>query len=492
MLVVSDSASERRAYWASLAAVVVLHLGILWIPAYNALVDFPFHLGRAWVLYTYDRTPFFQATFARVLDPMPNLAIDLIVPPLLYVLPPIVAGKVFLSSIVLLFALGCHLLAVTVYGRPSWAAPLAAFAVTNSAFLYGFVNSAFSTALFLVAFAVWLRLRPKWTAASWLAVAALATATYIAHLSGFVFLGLAMGVCWLLSLPQSRRIRISDLLDFSVLLPALLIQAYPWANRVRIAGNIDWGSFFKKVLGVGSVFIGFHYVLSVCTIVLFVAAFAIAAARGKPRIERLFFWLGAAFAVAAIACPSRLTAGGGAEADTRFFPPAFVFFVLSFTAVKRPAVTRLALPLAFAAMLLRLGDVGWTLARNGASAEQQVAALAKAAPDSRIYEFYVSPAGYQAKKLTRGNLNLSCYSLFLTQSVTSVFFAVRGVQPIYFRDPNWPLPWLAPSLAYLDAHSQMFDYVWGCNLGKTERDYLERKATLVSTGDACELWKLKK
>ena len=492
MLLVCDSVGERRAYRASLAAVVVLHLAILWIPAYNALVDFPYHLGRAWVLYAYDHTPFFQSTFERVLNPMPNLAIDLIVPPLLHVLPPIVAGKVFLSLIVLLFALGCHLLGVTVYGRPVWSAPLAVFAVTNSAFLYGFVNSAFSTALFLVTFAVWLRARRKWTAASWLAVTVLATATYIAHLSGFVFLVLAMGVCWLLDLSLSRRIRLADLLGFSVLLPALLIQAYPWANRVRLTGSMGWGTVLKKLLGLASVFLGFHYVLSACTIVVFVAAFAIAAARGEPRIERLFLWLGAAFTAAGLVCPSRVTAGGGAEADTRFFHPAFVFFALSFTARKRPAVAKLALPLAFGAMLLRLGDVGWTLGQNSSSAEGQMAALAKAEPHSGIYELLDQPASYQAMKLTRGNLNLPCYSLFLTQSIPSAFFAVRGVQPIYFRNPNWPVPWMTPSMAYLDAHSGMFDYVWGCKPDSAQRGYLERKATLAATGGGCELWELKK
>jgi hypothetical protein len=197
MLAVSDSVRARRTYWASLAAVIVLHLGVLWMPAYNTLVDYPVHLGRAWVLYSYDRTPFFQSTFARVWNPMPNLAMDLLVPPLLHILPPVIAGKVFLSSIVLLFALGCHLLAVTVHGRPHWTAALAAFAVLNSGFLYGFINSAFSTSLFLVTFAVWLRFHGEWTAKSWLGVAALATATYLAHLSGFVFLSLAMGICWL-------------------------------------------------------------------------------------------------------------------------------------------------------------------------------------------------------------------------------------------------------------------------------------------------------
>jgi hypothetical protein len=274
--------------------------------------------------------------------------------------------------------------------------------------------------------------------------------------------------------------------------PALLIQAYPWADRVRIAGHIDWGSPAKKLLGLASVFLGFHYALSACTIVLFGAAFAIAASGGKARMERTLLWLGAVFVLCSIVCPSQLTTGGGAEADTRFVPPGFVFLLLSFTAATRPAITRLALALAFAAMLLRLGDVGWALSRASSSAEGQIAALAKADPNTRIYEFFVLPADRQAGKLARSNLNLPCYSLILTQSIPSVFYAVRGVQPLYFRDPRWAITWTVSSFAELDGHPDRFDYVWGCNLDGANRGYLQRKAKLISTGDICELWKLKK
>ena len=111
-------------YAAVLAAVVVLLQLALWAPAYNTLVDYPFHLARAWSLHNYDRTPALQAVFERSFAPIPNLAIDLIVPPLLNFMSPVVAGKVFLSLIVVLFALGCHNLAVAFYGRPTWVVPL--------------------------------------------------------------------------------------------------------------------------------------------------------------------------------------------------------------------------------------------------------------------------------------------------------------------------------------------------------------------------------
>jgi hypothetical protein len=489
------SSTGRRAYWMAMVAVVLLHVAVLWIPAYNALVDFPCHLSRAWALHTYDRTPFFQTVFYRVFTPVPNLAIDLAVPPLLHFLPPIAAGKVFLSLIVLLFAAGCHWLAVIVHGRPSSMAHLATFAVFNSTFLYGFVNSSFSVCLFLVALAAWLRFRPQWTVAGWVMVTALATATYIAHLSGFVFLGLAMGVFFLLDLQKNRRIRVAEIAGFSVLLPAVAIQLYPWAHKVTMSGQIGWGTPGKKMLGLVSVFLGYHYALSAVTVVLLAAAFAVAAIKGRWRMERTFLALGLVFLVSSFICPSESSGGGWSGADARFVPPAIVFLFLSFMVIERSAIARLVLGLAFAAMMLRLGDIGWSLARASSAAEQQMAALAKADTNSRIYDLFVRSPDRQTDKLTRSNLHLASYSLILTESVSSDFFAAPGAQPLCFRHPK---EWTgnestdAFDPAFLDAHLGNFDYLWGCNLNPAQSTYVAQRATLVSTGDICGLWKLKK
>ena len=486
---------ERRAYSATLGAVVAIHLAVLWIPAYNTLVDYPFHLSRAWALHTYNRTPFFQEVFVRVFDPMPNLAIDLIVPPLLHFLPPIAAGKVFLSMIVLLFAAGCHWLTMAVYDRPSWMAPLAVFAVFNSTFFYGLVNSAFSLSLFLITMAAWLRFRRGWTVFRWLIVAVLATATYIAHLSGFVFLGLAMGLWRLLEFREKQRVRTVDLVGFCILLPAVLIQLYPWANKVQIGAQILWGSPVKKTVGLASVFLGFRYDLDVLATALLAVAFAIAAWKGKARMERHLLWLGVAFLILSFACPTQLTAGGGSAADARFVPPALVFLCLSFGAKCPRSAGVLALAIAYSAMLLRIGEVGWNLNQMSSAAELQIAALAKAKPNTRVYDLFLMTQDRQELKRVRGNWHLPSYSLLLTQSVSSDFYGVRGVQPLYFRNPaEWVFS-ENPTLfhpEFLDAHLGRFDYVWGCNLDPPHIGYLEQRATLVATGDICGLWKLKK
>jgi len=249
------------------------------------------------------------------------------------------------------------------------------------------------------------------------------------------------------------------------------------------------------MLGLVSVFLGYHYALSAVTVVLLVAAFAVAAIKGKWRMERTFLALGLVFLAASFICPSESTGGGWSGADARFVPPAIVFLFLSFTMIERPAIARLVVILALAAMMLRLGDIGWSFARASSAAEHQMAALGRAETNARIYDLFVRSPDRQTDKLTRGNLHLASYSLILTQSVSSDFFAAPGAQPLCFRHPK---EWTgnestdAFDPAFLDAHLGNFDYLWGCNLNPAQRGYVERRATLVSAGDICGLWKLSK
>jgi hypothetical protein len=494
-LVESSGQDHRRAYWITLAAVLAVLLALLWFPEYNTFLDFPFHLARTWALHVYDGTPFFRDVLIRAIEPIPNLAIDLLVPPLLNFLPPLVAGKVFLSLIVILFAAGCHALATTIHGRPSWMVPIAAFMAFNSPFLAGFVNSAFSLSLFLVALAVWLRVSRHWTVSGWLMITCLATLVYLSHLSGFVFLGASVGICVLVEVLRRRpfRIRAADVFAFSIFLPAVAIQLYPWANRLKTDSPVVWGNLSEKLLGLGAVFLGFRYDVDAFAVLLLAAAAGVALIKGKVRFEPLLFSLACFFFAASFICPNEL--GGSSGVDNRFSPAAFVFLFLSFRATLPKKTAYIVMSLALTAQLIRMGDIGWHLNRTSAAAARMIPALEQAAPNSRIYTLFLRPDDIKAEKQLRGNVHLASYSLILTQSISSDYFALRGVQPLYFRNPSeWVVKhgrWTFDP-AFLDANLRTYDYVWGCNLDPTHIAYLKDRATIVSTGDICGLWKLKR
>ena len=78
-----ESAGSSKSYWVAFASVCAFLCLPLLSVTYPPLVDYPNHLARAHVLYHYADVPAYQARYYKVLEPIPNLAIDLVVPVLL-------------------------------------------------------------------------------------------------------------------------------------------------------------------------------------------------------------------------------------------------------------------------------------------------------------------------------------------------------------------------------------------------------------------------
>ena len=66
-------------------------------------------------------------------------------------------------------------------------------------------------------------------------------------------------------------------------------------------------------------------------------------------------------------------------------PPAIVFAFLSFQLGGRTVQRLLVLGLVFTAMLIRAGDIGWSLLRMSAEAERQIPAPVQTGVNARIY-----------------------------------------------------------------------------------------------------------
>ena len=68
------------------------------------LLDYPNHLARMHIEAAYDRSAVLRQFYALDWQPIPNLAMDLVVPPLTRIMPLAWAGKAFLLAILLLIA----------------------------------------------------------------------------------------------------------------------------------------------------------------------------------------------------------------------------------------------------------------------------------------------------------------------------------------------------------------------------------------------------
>lgn len=489
----SHPQSTRTIYWLCFGAVVSLHLAIIWIPSYNAIVDLPYHLARAWAIYHYADIPFLQQLFIFDLKPMPNLAIDLVVPPLLSVLDPIPAVKVFLSLLVVLFAAGCHLAGQAFYGRPVWTAPVASCCVFNATFLFGFVNSVAGSALFLLAFAIWMRFRPHWTLLRWTVLALLILAAYLSHLSGFVFTAMAMGIVHLWELPIKRP-GWQDVIGWMALLPALGTHLYPWSNKVQMKGEIVWAPLQTTLITFGSCLFAYQDWASILVMLLATAGLTAAFTFGGAGFRSLPALLAIAFFTGCLLAPHQITSGGGSAAEARFVPPATVFLLLSIPALSFRRPQLIAVILLYAAMLFRLGNLGWNLMETSRVAEQQIVLLDRVVSQSSILEIFLESSDRETSKRQRGNIHLPSYALVRRQAISSNFWGVRGVQPLYFRlQDDWPVSTETPKSfqpELLDRRLPKFDYIWGCNLDDAHRNYVAARANPVGSANICELWKI--
>jgi hypothetical protein len=165
-------------------------------------MDYPAHLARLHLLS--DGLDPQLARFYRI-EPqlLPNLAIDLTVPPLARLLGVETAFRVVISLIALLPLVAAALLQVTLHGRIGLGAVVAGAFVFNRTLTYGFYNSAAGAGLALIALAVWIRLAPR--PGLRLAVAtALTSAVWLCHAFPFLLLGLMIGV-W--ELAEAVRLR---------------------------------------------------------------------------------------------------------------------------------------------------------------------------------------------------------------------------------------------------------------------------------------------
>ncbi len=178
--------ARLRAGWvlAALCLTLVAPLALTDVPP---LLDYPNHLARVFVLHALPHDPVLARFYAAHWSVIPNLAVDLLGPPLLHMLPVHLAGRMLIALSVLLPVCGAVAYGRTI-GSRWW--PLGAGLVAyNATELHGFLNFSIAIGLALLLAAAWLRWRDhRPVLAAGLAMAG-APVLFLSHLMGLVFFG---------------------------------------------------------------------------------------------------------------------------------------------------------------------------------------------------------------------------------------------------------------------------------------------------------------
>jgi hypothetical protein len=339
-----NPACARLVYmlFAGLALVgLLLPLFVVEIPP---ILDYPNHLGRIWLLSLHGRDPTLSRMYAPDWHLIPNLAIDVVVPPLLRVFPLYAAGRVALAMTLLLPVTGTIVLHRAIHRRWSvW--PLASCLIAyNVVFLLGFMNFLLGVGVALLTAAAWTALRPRRPLLATLALSIGATAIFFCHVVALLLL-VVIVVCTqaeslITRLRRRERLLRTIMHDAAECAAGFLMPAclYLDSSFDTAGGNIEYLPVKMKLVELLSPVLTYDVTLDVLTAVVIsgcVVTFLMW--RGDKTVlpVRIGFATGVLLLMF-VAAPFR--AKGGAWLDLRF--PVMAAFLL-FAGLAPPALPRM-------------------------------------------------------------------------------------------------------------------------------------------------------
>jgi hypothetical protein len=310
--------NDRRAWWLTLlllCAVLVVPFLLVEVPP---LLDYPNHLARMVVLAS-PHDPILSLFARPRWGIIPDLGIDVVLPPLLHLLPVHVAGRIVVAFIVLLPVLGAVAYSRAAFGQCSWWALGVSLVAYNEPLLLGFLNFTASLGLALLLAAAWITWRDTRPALIAAATAVGAIVIFFCHLMGLVCLAVLLSAfeaerIWRRSPPMLPNAARSFAMLAAVFgAPVFLYARSPFAP---VGGDTEFRSLHDKILALLVPFINYHLTLDIIT------AIAVAVFVAACLLTRLCrFAAGSSIAIAVFLLLFAVAPGaakGGQNIDIRF------------------------------------------------------------------------------------------------------------------------------------------------------------------------------
>ncbi len=435
-LILRSSRSERlegrTSAWPVAVAFVAL-LVVVSVPLFSTvlppLVDYPNHLARMHLLAE-GGNQFYAVRWA----PLPDLAADLVIPPLTRLMPLEIAGKLFLVLTFGLIAGGTVWLNRVATGRwRLW--PLLAFLLLyDRVLLWGFLNYLFGLGLAICGLAPWLSLeaRPAWLRI--LASSVVALACFFSHLSALgiyalVIFGLELPSA--ISLMRSRRYRelarLTAVASAQFIAPAGLLL---FCQPPSAGGPVNFTPIWRKADLLFSIFDNYSRPFDVVCFVLFVALFALLVWRGRLRIApRLGVGLAILFVVYLL-LPSQMLSGSGVD---HRLPVALFLLLVAATAPVLPRRAGWAIGIAIAAIFAaRMAAIERVWLDSGQIYAGDIAVIDSLPPGARL------AVAYPPRDISAGaipELHVATLAVARREAFVPTIFAYPTQQPLALRPP---------------------------------------------------------
>lgn len=435
----SDGETNPTVTLVALFLLTVVHVAPIWLVSTPPLQDYPAHMARMHVLMTLPSDPFLRAFYEVSWEVIPNLAMDLLLPPVADGDSLHLAGRLFLSAVVAMWVTGPVALHCAIFGRISLWPLIASVFAYNQSLIMGFVNFSFGGGLIFFALAVWIRRGRLPMIARYLIPALFALAIFFSHFIAFGIYALTVvgyeagkvllepGALRLRSLPG----RAAGTLAQFVAPTFLFLFFSPTRSSLTPTGSIEWGGLESRLSAVRSAFWFENGAVDYMAFAFACAAFVWALATGSLRIDKPFVGALAALALAALAMPTGLDGPGLRHVR---IPPVFGALIFATTRCSPGWAPRFGAALVAVGVAIALGRIA-TTATRWVALDAKIAefrqATARIEQGARMFLVTVGPTGHSFRGAGGGALlHLADYATIDRSAFVPTVFADPGVQPI--------------------------------------------------------------
>ena len=481
---------EARPAWAwpaTILAIVTVSLAPFAVVDAPAVLDYPNHLARFYILAHPD-DPILSKMYAPHWAILPNVGLDIIGQALLRVFSPQLGGRMVLALSLLAPFAGATLYARAAFGRWTWWSLGAVIIAFNGMFFLGLMNFLLGLGVALAGAGAWRVLRRQVRCApAALAGAAIGLAAFLCHILGFGFFAIlivAQEADALLGPRREGRLQWRDALSSAAALATALgptALLYVLTHHSAERGDLLVWRWRAKLVEWLAPFMTYDMRVTVITAFVLVGVTILLwrRARRASGVDLAIATLAALYLVAPFAV------AGGTFVDTRI---PLMAALLVFAGAAPQTSVRGAASIAVAFALLLVGRAALVAqnwqghARDLADLRSELAYVepgAKLLPAQTAFpDDFPQGAGRVLPNLARLDDHLGALAVIERRAFWPLLFADPGQQPLVVRPPydrlaqplGYAPPWqelfedppTPPQIAafpYLDDWRTRFDYV---------------------------------
>lgn len=276
---------SRLAGLFTLAFVIIV--APFWLCSPLPLSDYPNHVARMYIIANLESSATLARYYSVKWEFIPNLAMDILVPPLARVTSAEFASLLFSAFSLFLLASGTIVLHRKLFGRWTLAPFLVFLLLYNRVFLWGFLNYLFSVGLALWMLAAHIHFRERGNVFRVLLFTLLSVVLLVSHLHAFASYAILVG-CYEISIAWRHRHDApwAKLLTAAAqfVFPAILFLTL--STSTTSATAVKWSSPMDKLYGLLDMVSNYSLPLDIATFLLFAAIAAIGVITRQLSIHR--------------------------------------------------------------------------------------------------------------------------------------------------------------------------------------------------------------